>query len=152
MERQEIIYAAARLGAAGGPAPAGWEGGRPLPIAPSPAPSRPQPHTASQSPSQLGRHLFSTARAFVPSLLRRPSPPRCLRSAPSSARRLLKLLCRIPLPKESLESRGSPGVSPEPLLLRVMPQFTFACFCGLHGFCKMKRKKEEAGGGQETAV
>ncbi|XP_075396666.1 bladder cancer associated transcript 1 [Tenrec ecaudatus] len=24
-----------------------------------------------------------------------------------------------------------------------MPQFTFACFCGLHGLCKMKRKKEE---------
>ncbi|XP_064589064.1 bladder cancer associated transcript 1 isoform X1 [Zonotrichia leucophrys gambelii] len=38
------------------------------------------------------------------------------------------------------------------LQLPVMPQFTFACFCGLHGFCKMKRKKEEAGGGQETAV
>uniref|UniRef100_A0A803SWZ1 Bladder cancer associated transcript 1 n=1 Tax=Anolis carolinensis TaxID=28377 RepID=A0A803SWZ1_ANOCA len=33
-----------------------------------------------------------------------------------------------------------------------MPQFTFACFCGLHGFCKMKRKKEEADGQQETAV
>ncbi|KAM6108437.1 bladder cancer associated transcript 1 [Pterocles gutturalis] len=33
-----------------------------------------------------------------------------------------------------------------------MPQFTFACFCGLHGFCKMKRKKEEASAEQETAV
>ncbi|XP_056367630.1 bladder cancer associated transcript 1 isoform X2 [Oenanthe melanoleuca] len=57
------------------------------------------------------------------------------------------------LPAESEpRCQRSPGVSPEPLLLRVMPQFTFACFCGLHGFCKMKRKKEEAGGGQETAV
>ncbi|XP_063274206.1 bladder cancer associated transcript 1 isoform X1 [Prinia subflava] len=45
-----------------------------------------------------------------------------------------------------------PGAAPKPPLPRVMPQFTFACFCGLHGFCKMKRKKEEAGGGQETAV
>ncbi|XP_053106505.1 bladder cancer associated transcript 1 [Hemicordylus capensis] len=33
-----------------------------------------------------------------------------------------------------------------------MPQFTFACFCGLHGFCNMKRKKEEASTEQETAV
>ncbi|XP_057585298.1 bladder cancer associated transcript 1 [Hippopotamus amphibius kiboko] len=33
-----------------------------------------------------------------------------------------------------------------------MPQFTFACFCGLHGFCKMKRKKEEAHRERETAV
>ncbi|KAM9147038.1 bladder cancer associated transcript 1 isoform 1-T2 [Pangshura tecta] len=33
-----------------------------------------------------------------------------------------------------------------------MPQFTFACFCGLHGFCKMKRKKEEPGAEQETSV
>nr|CAI9713669.1 unnamed protein product [Rangifer tarandus platyrhynchus] len=33
-----------------------------------------------------------------------------------------------------------------------MPQFTFACFCGLHGFCKMKRKKEEAHRQRETAV
>ncbi|XP_053249292.1 uncharacterized protein LOC114599306 [Podarcis muralis] len=33
-----------------------------------------------------------------------------------------------------------------------MPQFTFACFCGLHGFCKMKRKKEEPSAEQETAV
>ncbi|XP_077190846.1 bladder cancer associated transcript 1 [Paroedura picta] len=33
-----------------------------------------------------------------------------------------------------------------------MPQFTFACFCGLHGFCNMKGKKEEASGEQETAV
>ncbi|XP_076862622.1 uncharacterized protein blacat1 [Brachyhypopomus gauderio] len=22
-----------------------------------------------------------------------------------------------------------------------MPQFTFACFCGLHGLCRRKRKK-----------
>ncbi|XP_071884536.1 bladder cancer associated transcript 1 isoform X3 [Anas platyrhynchos] len=41
---------------------------------------------------------------------------------------------------------------PTPLLLRGMPQFTFACFCGLHGFCKMKRKKEESSAEQETAV
>ncbi|XP_059573459.1 bladder cancer associated transcript 1 isoform X2 [Alligator mississippiensis] len=34
----------------------------------------------------------------------------------------------------------------------VMPQFTFACFCGLHGFCKMKRKKEEPSAEQETSV
>ncbi|XP_048212877.1 bladder cancer associated transcript 1 [Perognathus longimembris pacificus] len=33
-----------------------------------------------------------------------------------------------------------------------MPQFTFACFCGLHGFCKMKRKKEEIHRERETAV
>ncbi|XP_049714413.1 bladder cancer associated transcript 1 isoform X1 [Elephas maximus indicus] len=33
-----------------------------------------------------------------------------------------------------------------------MPQFTFACFCGLHGFCKMKRKKEEVRRERETAV
>ncbi|KAM9255368.1 bladder cancer associated transcript 1 [Cariama cristata] len=33
-----------------------------------------------------------------------------------------------------------------------MPQFTFACFCGLHGFCKMKRKKDESSAEQETAV
>ncbi|XP_059723794.1 bladder cancer associated transcript 1 isoform X1 [Haemorhous mexicanus] len=48
--------------------------------------------------------------------------------------------------------RLHPEVSGVALLLPAMPQFTFACFCGLHGFCKMKRKKEEAGGGQETAV
>ncbi|XP_049689148.1 bladder cancer associated transcript 1 isoform X1 [Accipiter gentilis] len=45
-----------------------------------------------------------------------------------------------------------PGGAPTPLLLQVMPQFTFACFCGLHGFCKMKRKKEESSAEQETAV
>ncbi|XP_046789093.1 bladder cancer associated transcript 1 isoform X4 [Gallus gallus] len=39
-----------------------------------------------------------------------------------------------------------------PWVLQVMPQFTFACFCGLHGFCKMKRKKEEHSAEQETAV
>ncbi|KAM8999899.1 bladder cancer associated transcript 1 [Sminthopsis crassicaudata] len=33
-----------------------------------------------------------------------------------------------------------------------MPQFTFACFCGLHGFCKMKRKKEDTHRQRETAV
>ncbi|XP_072571881.1 uncharacterized protein [Paramormyrops kingsleyae] len=35
-----------------------------------------------------------------------------------------------------------------------MPQFTFACFCGLHGFCRMKHKKkeEEQRKDQETAV
>uniref|UniRef100_A0A6I8NS41 Bladder cancer associated transcript 1 n=1 Tax=Ornithorhynchus anatinus TaxID=9258 RepID=A0A6I8NS41_ORNAN len=34
-----------------------------------------------------------------------------------------------------------------------MPQFTFACFCGLHGFCNMKKKKEEERREeQETAV
>uniref|UniRef100_A0ABM5G6X5 Bladder cancer associated transcript 1 n=1 Tax=Pogona vitticeps TaxID=103695 RepID=A0ABM5G6X5_9SAUR len=33
-----------------------------------------------------------------------------------------------------------------------MPQFTFACFCGLHGFCNMKRKKEDANAEQETVV
>ncbi|XP_069489250.1 bladder cancer associated transcript 1 [Ambystoma mexicanum] len=33
-----------------------------------------------------------------------------------------------------------------------MPQFTFACFCGLHGFCRMKRKKEDPSGEQETSV
>lgn len=68
------------------------------------------------------------------------SSPRSARAPPAAA--------LTPL----LSPSRSPGVSPEPLLLRVMPQFTFACFCGLHGFCKMKRKKEEAGGGQETAV
>ncbi|XP_071624568.1 bladder cancer associated transcript 1 [Heliangelus exortis] len=47
---------------------------------------------------------------------------------------------------------GFSGVFPTPLLLQGMPQFTFACFCGLHGFCKMKRKKEEASAEQETAV
>ncbi|KAM9519859.1 bladder cancer associated transcript 1 [Guaruba guarouba] len=47
----------------------------------------------------------------------------------------------------------SPRGAPNPLLLLwVMPQFTFACFCGLHGFCKMKRKKEESSAEQETAV
>ncbi|XP_054660155.1 bladder cancer associated transcript 1 isoform X2 [Grus americana] len=46
----------------------------------------------------------------------------------------------------------SPGGAPTSLLLQVMPQFTFACFCGLHGFCKMKRKKEESSAEQETAV
>ncbi|KAL6465003.1 hypothetical protein MHYP_G00273200 [Metynnis hypsauchen] len=24
-----------------------------------------------------------------------------------------------------------------------MPQFTFACFCGLHGLCRRKKKKKE---------
>ncbi|XP_068074760.1 bladder cancer associated transcript 1 [Danio rerio] len=24
-----------------------------------------------------------------------------------------------------------------------MPQFTFACFCGLHGLCGRKKKKKE---------
>ncbi|XP_058525070.1 bladder cancer associated transcript 1 [Ochotona princeps] len=33
-----------------------------------------------------------------------------------------------------------------------MPQFTFACFCGFHGFCKMKRKKEEVHRERETVV
>ncbi|XP_072336231.1 uncharacterized protein [Scyliorhinus torazame] len=33
-----------------------------------------------------------------------------------------------------------------------MPQFTFACFCGLHGFCKSKKKKEEHGSERETSV
>ncbi|XP_072255089.1 bladder cancer associated transcript 1 isoform X1 [Pyxicephalus adspersus] len=33
-----------------------------------------------------------------------------------------------------------------------MPQFTFACFCGLHGFCNMKPKKEEPQAEQETSV
>ncbi|XP_057362628.1 bladder cancer associated transcript 1 [Manis pentadactyla] len=33
-----------------------------------------------------------------------------------------------------------------------MPQFTFACFCGLHGFCKMKKKKEDVHRRRETAV
>ncbi|XP_045439003.1 bladder cancer associated transcript 1 [Eptesicus fuscus] len=33
-----------------------------------------------------------------------------------------------------------------------MPQFTFACFCGFHGFCKMKRKKENVRRERETAV
>ncbi|RLV88730.1 hypothetical protein DV515_00015345 [Chloebia gouldiae] len=61
-------------------------------------------------------------------------------------------LGKAPSVRGDAPSARSPGVAPEPLQLRVMPQFTFACFCGLHGFCKMKRKKEEAGGGQETAV
>ena len=39
-----------------------------------------------------------------------------------------------------------------PSLAQGMPQFTFACFCGLHGFCKMKRKKEEVHRQRETAV
>ncbi|XP_073667964.1 uncharacterized protein [Paramisgurnus dabryanus] len=26
-----------------------------------------------------------------------------------------------------------------------MPQFTFACFCGLHGLCRRKQKKEQEG-------
>ncbi|XP_073740664.1 bladder cancer associated transcript 1 isoform X1 [Callorhinus ursinus] len=39
-----------------------------------------------------------------------------------------------------------------PSLAQGMPQFTFACFCGLHGFCKMKRKKEEVHRERETAV
>lgn len=39
-----------------------------------------------------------------------------------------------------------------PLLAQGMPQFTFACFCGLHGFCKMKRKKEDVHRERETAV
>ncbi|XP_072522328.1 uncharacterized protein [Salminus brasiliensis] len=24
-----------------------------------------------------------------------------------------------------------------------MPQFTFACFCGLHGLCRRKKKKKK---------
>ncbi|KAM6232554.1 bladder cancer associated transcript 1 isoform 1-T1 [Spheniscus humboldti] len=57
-----------------------------------------------------------------------------------------------PSQREDAASARSPGGAPTPLLLQVMPQFTFACFCGLHGFCKMKRKKEESSTEQETAV
>ncbi|KAM6044233.1 bladder cancer associated transcript 1 isoform 1-T1 [Chlamydotis macqueenii] len=61
--------------------------------------------------------------------------------------------CRGALPAERmLRCQRSPGGAPTPLPLQVMPQFTFACFCGLHGFCKMKRKKEEPSAEQETAV
>ncbi|XP_046760192.1 bladder cancer associated transcript 1 isoform X2 [Gallus gallus] len=47
---------------------------------------------------------------------------------------------------------AGPAAERSPWVLQVMPQFTFACFCGLHGFCKMKRKKEEHSAEQETAV
>ncbi|XP_062451020.1 bladder cancer associated transcript 1 [Rhea pennata] len=33
-----------------------------------------------------------------------------------------------------------------------MPRFTFACFCGLHGFCTMRKEKDERGAERETAV
>ena len=72
-----------------------------------------------------------------------PRPPSCPRVPWASAGAAL-----TPLPVPIQVSRGAPTS----LLLQVMPQFTFACFCGLHGFCKMKRKKEESSAEQETAV
>lgn len=90
---REIIYAPARLGAAGGPAPAGWEGGRGLSPSPlHPPPPAPQPHTASPSPSQLGRHRFNTARA-APGLL------------------FLLFSSGRALPGASAELRAAPGAS-----------------------------------------
>ncbi|XP_068774482.1 bladder cancer associated transcript 1 [Struthio camelus] len=50
---------------------------------------------------------------------------------------------------------GGPGGAARcraPARPRRMPQFTFACFCGLRGSCETKRKKDEAGAEQETAV
>ncbi|XP_071306302.1 bladder cancer associated transcript 1 isoform X1 [Agelaius tricolor] len=174
MESQERIYAAARLRACGE-----REGGRERGLSPSPLhppPPAPQPHTASpQSPAQLGRHLIQHRSGFCSF----SSPPG--RALPGASSRLrappeVALQDSPPAPpkkkKEFLESprvklrdeRGRGKKSrkkkkkkrrkrkKKSLQLPVMPQFTFACFCGLHGFCKMKGKKEEAGGGQETAV
>ncbi|XP_059343719.1 bladder cancer associated transcript 1 [Ammospiza nelsoni] len=62
-------------------------------------------------------------------------------AAPCQPRARWRRALAVPRCQRSLDS-PAPGDA----------QFTFACFCGLHGFCKMKRKKEEAGGGQETAV